>query len=238
VLILIAYLFPMMLSIVSYESLHLVYVFGFLGAGVFLTITASATMIGRERESRAWPLLLLTPLTDADILLGKFVGVLRRCGPVWLVLFAYVAGFAWAKCFRPLAVVHIVAMILSALLFLSATGFYFGTRCRRMTDAVTANLALAGVLWCILPIVAETATYGMGKNWASGRSLVYAMVPFGQAFAMVLTTLDAYVSTVSWFGRPLDASGLTVVMLVSMVGYLLVSLLFTWRAMRAFRRRI
>jgi len=237
-LILLVYLFPTMMFFASYEVLHLACVCGLLGAGALLTITASATVIGRERESQAWPLLLVTPLTDGDILIGKFVGVLRRCGVVWLLLLAYVAGFAWAKCLRPLAIVQVTMIILSALLFLSATGFYFGSRCRRTADAVTANLALAGALWCVLPLLAQAATYGRDANWATGRSLICAAIPFGQASAMVLTTLDGYITRIPWFGFQLDAWGITLLILSSTAAYLLISLLFLWRAVRAFRRRI
>ncbi|MBP7052325.1 MAG: ABC transporter permease subunit [Phycisphaerae bacterium] len=237
-MILIVYSFTAVMSVVSYEEAHIAYIWIFLTLAVLFTITASTTGISRERESQAWSLLLMTPLTDTDILVGKFVGVLRRCGPIWLLLFAYVVAFAWAKCFHPMAVVHAGVMIVSALLFLSATGFYFGSRCRRTTDAVTANLALAGGLWCVLPIVAEAASFGMGAHRETGVSLIFALVPFGQAFAMVATTLDSYVTAVQCFGGARDAAGMATFMLLAMAGYLLVSLVFAWRAVHAFRRRV
>jgi hypothetical protein len=237
-LILIVYLFPGMMFAAPYEVLHLACVCGLLGAGALVTVAASATVIGRERESQAWSLLLLTPLTDTDILIGKFVGVLRRCGVIWLLLLGYVAAFAWANCLRPLAIIHVTMIILSALLFLSATGFYFAARCRRTADAVTANLALVGALWCILPLLTEAATYGMGREWDAGRALICWLVPFGQAFAMVLTTLDGYVTRIPWFGLQLNATGIVLLILAATVLYLLLALLFTWRAVRGFRRRI
>jgi ABC-type transport system involved in multi-copper enzyme maturation permease subunit len=236
-LILIAYMFPMMMSVIPYEFLHLTYVFGFLGAAVLLTITASANVISTERESRTWPLLLLTPLTDREILLGKFVGVLRRCGPVWLVLLAYVAGFTYGGCFHPLAIAQVAMITLSTLLFLSATGFYFGSRFRRTTEAVTANLVLAGVLWCVSPILGAAAESGLKGAWNGGESVAYTFIPFAQAFALVATTLDGYYGDVGWFGHSLNAGEVTKLLLVSMVGYLVVALLFAWRAVRGFRRR-
>ncbi len=238
VLILIAYLFPMMMSFAPYEFLHLAYVWGLLGAAVLLTITASAGVISTERESRTWPLLLLTPLTDREILLGKFVGVLRRCGPVWLALLAYVAGFTYAGCFHPPAVAQVTIIILSTLLFLTATGFYFGSRLRRATEAVTANLVLAGVLWCVAPILGAVAESALRGAWNGGESVAYTFIPFAQAFALVATTLDGYYRDVGWFGHSLDAGELTRLMLVSMVGYLLAALPFAWRAVRGFRRRM
>jgi len=237
-LILIAYLFPMMMSVIPYEFLHLTYVLGFLGAAMLLTITASAGVISTERESRAWPLLLLTPLTDREILLGKFVGVLRRCGPVWLVLLAYVAGFAYARCFQPLAIAQVTIIILSTLLFLTATGFYFGSRFHRTTEAVTANLVLPGILWCVSPLLGAVAEAGLKGGWNGGESVAYTFIPFAQAFALVATTLDGYYGDVGWFGHSLNAGEVTKLMLVSLVGYLVVALLFAWRAVRGFRRRM
>ncbi len=238
VLILIAYLFPMMISFAPYEFLHLAYVWGFLGAGVVLTSAASAGVISVERESRTWPLLLLTPLTDRELLLGKFVGVLRRCGPVWLALLAYVVGFTYAGCFHPPAIAHVTIIILSTLLFLTATGFYFGSRLRRTTEAVTANLVLAGVLWCVAPILGAVAASGLKGAWNGGESVAYTFIPFAQAFALVATTLDGYYGDIRWFDRSLNAGELSWLMLVSMVGYLLAALPFAWRAVRGFRRRI
>ncbi|HNS21532.1 MAG TPA: hypothetical protein PKH24_13595 [Sedimentisphaerales bacterium] len=211
--------------------------FQFVGVQLVAAIMLSTT-VSEEMYGRTLCVLMTTPLTDTDILVSKFVGVLRRCGPIWLLLFAYVVAFAWAKCFHPMAVVHAGVMIVSALLFLSATGFYFGSRCRRTTDAVTPNLALAGGLWCVLSIVAEAASFGMGAHRETGVSLIFALVPFGQAFAMVATTLDSYVTTVQCFGDARDAAGMATFMLLAMAGYLLVSIVFAWRAVRAFRRRV
>jgi hypothetical protein len=53
-----------------------------LAASVF-----AATLIARERETRAWPLLRLTPLTTMEILGGKFAALLYRlAGPLHLVV--------------------------------------------------------------------------------------------------------------------------------------------------------
>lgn len=235
-MILIAYSFPALIPFVPYEVAHQVYIWIFLGLGVLFTITASITVVSKERESHAWWLLMTTPLTDTDILLGKLAGVLRRCGPIWLLLFVYVVGFVWAKCFHSMAIVHVAAIIVSSLMFLCAAGFYLGARCRQTTGAVTAEMALAGGLWGLLPLVAATVSYGLKMNWDVGGSLIYAMVPFGQALAMVTTTLDGYVAKIPCFGRAQDAAGIATILLIATAGYVLASLVFTWRAVRAFRR--
>jgi hypothetical protein len=108
---------------------------------------------------------------------------------------------------------------------------------RRATEAVTANLVLAGVLWCVSPILGAAAESGLKGAWNGGESVAYTFIPFAQAFALVATTLDGYYGDVGWFGHSLNAGEVTKLLLVSMVGYLVVALLFAWRAVRGFRRR-
>ena len=237
-LILIVFLFPAMVIRVPYEVLLRVYVWSFLGLAVLITMIVPASVMSAERESRAWPVLLLTPLTDREILLGKFVGVLRRCGAVWLLLLAFVAAFAYADFFHPLAIVQIAAVILALLSLLSATGFYFGLRLRRATEAVTANLVLAGLLWCVpLPFVGAMAHWIGGRSdWDSSAVLV--LVLFAQVSSMMNTTLDGRAGEIPWFHQSLSSWEFTRLMLVSMLGHMAVALLFLWRTVRGLRRRI
>lgn len=237
-LIVIAYSFSTLMAFLDYEAAHIMYVWAFLGLAILFTITSSATVMSVERESRTWPVLLMTPLTDREILIGKFVGVLRRCGPIWLALLAYVAAFTWADCFHPIAIVHVVLISATFLLFLSATGFYLGTRFHRTGEAVTANLVLAGVLWAAPPVLGVLVDGIVRSHWSGGASVAFAMVPFGEALAMVATSLVGCATDLWWFGDRVDAFGMAVVMLVSMAGYALASLGFTWRAVRGFRRRL
>jgi ABC-type transport system involved in multi-copper enzyme maturation permease subunit len=236
-LIAIAYMFPVIMPFVGYDETHLLFLWGFLGLGVLFTVTTSATLISTERESRTWPLLLVSPLRDRDILIGKCVGVLRRCGPVWLPLLAYIAAFTYADCFHGWAVVQIVLIVLSAFAFLTASGFYFGSRFDRTTEAVTANLMLAGVVWCVLPLVAHWAAAIIG-TWDERQFFVG--VPFFQILLLMRTTLeggDGYYRGL-WFGYPMNAGHATVSMLISLLVYVVAARVFLWRAVRAFRQRI
>ncbi len=235
-LVLIAYTFPAMAQAVSYDGAHVLYLWFFLGLGVLFTLSVSATVISSERESRAWPVLLMTPLRDRDILIGKFVGVLRRCGLIWLPLLAYMVAFTLAGCFHPLAIVQIVAMMVSIIIFMSATGFYFGSRCRRTAEAVTANLILVGILWCIGPLIVEWIARAADLRWYDGQAFVG--VPFVQVIATLTTTLVGMDGFLRWPGHRLDAWDVTLFILFSTAVYALIASLFVWRAMRAFRRRI
>ncbi len=235
-MIAVAYLFPFVMAVFGYELTHLVFLWAFLGLGMLFTLSTSATLICAERESGAWPVLLMTPLRDRDILIGKCVGMVRRCGPVWLPLLAYVVAFTYAGCFHPLAIVQTVVMILSVLIFLSATGFYFGTRFTRTTEAVTANLILAGVLWLVLPMIAQWLASASNGSWDNGES--FAVVPFAQVWLMMATALEGGAGRFWWFHRRWDVWEITQLMLGLLVVYALVGQVFFYCATRAFRRRI
>jgi ABC-type transport system involved in multi-copper enzyme maturation permease subunit len=239
-LVLMTYSLVAVMPVVGFGETHLLYLWGLLGFGILFTVTASATMISSERERRSWPLLLMTPLTNWEILAGKLAGALRRCGPVWLPLLAYLVALTCARCFHPLAIVQGTIIILSVVLFLSASGFYFGARLRRTTDAVTANLVLAGVLWCVLPIFVAFAEAGLRphRHWSSAASVAIAADPFCQALGLTATTLDGWGDGIRWFDRDLQAGGMTIVLFLALLAYLLVSLVFMWRAVHAFRRHL
>lgn len=231
----IAYAFPIIMPAIGYEVTHVVFLWAFLALGILFTTSVSATLIGAEREAQTWPLLLVTPLRNRDILLGKCAGVLRRCGPIWLPLLAYVAAFTYADCFQGWAVIQVILIIVPAIVFLTATGFYFGMRFNRTTEAVTANLVLAGVVWCILPLIGHWVMVAYGFH-DDGR--FFSGVPFAQVLFLVGTTLAGGNSHYLWFGYPMNLSNVTVSMLISMLVHTFVALLFLWRAVRAFRRRI
>jgi ABC-type Na+ efflux pump permease subunit len=205
---------------------------------VLFTLSASATVIASERESRAWPLLLVTPLRDRDILIGKFAGVLRRCGLVWLPMAVYVLAFALADCMRLSAVVQIAALMVTVIVFLTATGFYFGSRFRRTAEAVTANLILAAVLWCLIPLVVQWVS-GVAWNlrWPDGWA--FLGVPFMQLRPILDTTLVGGDGLWRWtYHQKLSAGHIVILMLVSLSVYTLVAIVFLRQATRTLRQRI
>ena len=54
---------------------------------------------------------------------------------------------------HPVALVQLGILVAWITVFLCASGLYFSTRFRRTTTAVIANVALAAVLWAILPLL-------------------------------------------------------------------------------------
>ncbi|MBN1817178.1 MAG: ABC transporter permease subunit [Sedimentisphaerales bacterium] len=135
------------------DNTHMSYVTIFMFMGMVCNLVLSATMLTSEKELRSWPLLLSTTLEDREILLGKAAGVFRRCLPVWLFLAVHVLLFILAGYIHPVAIVHLVLIVSWIILFLTGSGLYFSALFQRTTTAVVANMALAIVLWLVVPVV-------------------------------------------------------------------------------------
>jgi ABC-type transport system involved in multi-copper enzyme maturation permease subunit len=131
---------------------HTMYTVVFFSLGLLFTMVLPATCITTERESQTWPLLLTTTVENAEILWSKFAGALRRCLPVWGLLFGHVLVFTLAGVIHPIAAVQLAILVAWVLLFLTGTGLYFSLRFRHTTTAVIANMGLAAGLWAVFPL--------------------------------------------------------------------------------------
>lgn len=231
VMIVAMYLFPYIASATSMEGAHAFYIGIFMGLGALSVAVFSATCIASEKESRSWPMLLTTTLSDWDILLGKVVGVLRRSLPVWVMLFVYLIPFGGIISF---GVFNAIIVAIGTIVFLCGTGFYVSLRQKRTSAAVAANFILAGSVWSVLHFLIALfwrisqnlpGRYGRAFRYFYGRSLIdcfWETVPFLQATETV------------WSRRRYGSPDTTPYVL----GYILLGILFAWRAKRCFRRNI
>lgn len=111
--------------------------------GALLTTSA----VGAEREAGSWDTLLTTPLAPRDILLGKFLGTLRR---QWLLLSVIVADLGLAALGRwipPVLVLQAVIIFAGPVILLSASGLLMSMLLRRTTLAAIWNLGFALSVW-------------------------------------------------------------------------------------------
>jgi len=227
------------------EGTHAAFAVIFLGTGMLFTIVLPATSITTEIESRSWPVLLATPLDDKDILLGKFVGSLRRCFPAWLLLFGHIIAFSALGFIHPFAIVQTGILVIWLVIFLSGSGLYFSSRFKHTTTAVMMNFALVAAIWAILPLLMGLIASINTPFARDARELVHAYLdtnPFvHMGNIMIATAGGKAVKTGSyyWPGQgTLNTAESTVLMLICMVGYILIGFLFAWRAKHQFRRKI
>jgi len=223
------YLFPVVANTFGDEETHMLYIWIFMGVGMFSVTVFPSTCITSEKESRTWPLLLTTTLNDWQILFGKFIGVLRRSMFVWLLLFIYVSLFWAFQCVGPLSLINIILIIAGTIVFLSGTGFYFSSRLKHTNEAVITNIALVVSIWGLLPLLLAFLTQA-DRSMRDLREFYLNLVPFVQATAVM--------SSYNWPGPDRGDQESTYFILTVMLGYMFLGVLFAWCAKRRFRRDI
>ncbi len=214
------YLFPYVASATSMEDAHAVYIGIFMGLGALSVTVFSATCITSEKEARSWPLLLTTTVSDWEIVFGKFAGVLRRSLPVWVMLIVYLIPFWGILAF---GILDVAALVIGTTVFLYGTGLYASSRLRRTSAAVATNFVLAASVWGILHLLLASLVRPFRPSYR--RALLdcfWETVPFVQAMETV------------WSRRRYGSPDTTPYVL----GYILLGILFAWRAKCQFRRNI
>jgi ABC-type transport system involved in multi-copper enzyme maturation permease subunit len=124
--------------------------------GVLFAIVLPAASVTSEKESRCWPLILTTTLSDWQIILGKIIGTLRRCAPAWFLMFGHLILFTLMGFIHPVALIHIPVLVAWIIVFFLGTGLYFSSRFKHTTTAVIMNFAFAAVIWGLVPLLMFT----------------------------------------------------------------------------------
>ncbi|MFH1717149.1 MAG: ABC transporter permease subunit, partial [Planctomycetota bacterium] len=223
---------------------HITYALMFIVIGSIFNMVLSASCITSEKETRSWPILLATSMDDWYILLGKAVGVFRRCLPFWLFLAGHVAFFISVRYIHPIALPHLFMLVSGLVVFLTGTGIYFSTRFKHTTSAVVASFGLALFLWAVVPmllgfLMAVTRDGKVLETYLCANPATQVTVIMGGAAGKwnardTLSALDY-----NWPNNRWDGVGATTgVLFAYMLMYISVGLFFAWRAKRLFRRRI
>jgi ABC-type transport system involved in multi-copper enzyme maturation permease subunit len=132
---------------------HMAYGIIFVILGTLATAILSATVITSEKEARSWPILLCSPVTGWQIITAKAVGVFKRVLPVWLLLPFHIILFSFFGYIHPVCLIHLAILAGWVTFFLTCSGIYFSSCFKRTTTAVIMNLALAVVIWAVVPVV-------------------------------------------------------------------------------------
>ena len=224
---------------------HMVYGVIFVIVGTLWTAVLAATTITAEKEARTWPILLLTPLSNWQIVVGKAAGVLRRVFPAWLFLFGHVALFTVARLIHPAAFGQLLLLAGWVVLFLTGTGLYFGSRFKRTTTAVIMNLGLAVLLWIIAPFVSFMVEDSVSRHntdfseWlVSGNPVVQAVVILEASSGGSRAHKLLYELRYDWLNKHLGFVETTGRIILWAGGYLLVGLLFAARGRLRLRRNV
>jgi len=248
--LLITYAVSMREDVLDEDFAHIVYILIFVIMGLITNAVLSATTITSEKEARSWPILLATSLDDWQILLGKAVGVFRRCLPIWLFLAGHLVLFVSVRYIHPIAIVHLAMLVAWIVVFLSGSGLYFSARLKRTTSAVVANFCLALALWAIIPML-----LGLASEITRESDVLEAYVSTNPVVQAIVIMEGAGGSENAWsnisdldYDWPHDyddswldwdkAGGTSAFLLITMLAYISFGFLFAWRAKCRFRRNI
>jgi ABC-type transport system involved in multi-copper enzyme maturation permease subunit len=215
--------------------------------GAFLTAVAAASTVSSEREARTWPILFTTPLSCGQILAAKFLGVLRRCGLLWLILLAHLCLFTILLRIAPTAVLHMILLVAWLNLFICGLAFYLSSRMRSASMTVLATLAVLAIVWFVLPKILATAPTLAKYAPSAFRPAVAAADGLGVILNPVLQT---YRSVGMSPGAIMDDGGrqltwpeadpvrFTWLVFDSFAVYSAAAVLLVWRASRRLRKHL
>jgi ABC-type transport system involved in multi-copper enzyme maturation permease subunit len=220
------------------------YVMMFTVIGSVFTIILSATSVTTEKESRSWPILLATSMDDWHILMGKAIGVFRRCLPIWLLMAGHIFIFTCLRYIHPIAILYMSLFTTGLVVFLTGSGIYFSSRLKRTTSAVIASFGLALFLWVVLPsmlglISAFINDYDILENFLSANPAAQIAVLMDGAGGKWnaragISHLNFPWPDSSWH-KAWPTTGLV---LIYMLIYTAAGVAFGWRAKCRFRRNV
>jgi len=229
---------------------HVLYVLLFVFIGGIVNAVFAATRITSEKESQSWLLLLATPLSDGDILFGKAVSAVRRCLPIWALLAAHLLLFVAIGYIHVIAIVHVFLLVAWITCFVTGVGLYFSTRFARTTSALVASFGVFAGLWVAGPIL--MGLYAIMNPQSAAPSQYLWIHPLVQTQIIMDGAGGRERVNTQWHALEYDSSHVVhhanlgplrvgqMTYLLAMVSalFVLVGLLFFWRAQQHLRRNV
>jgi len=254
VVILMTYVFLGSMGEMDSPGVQAFYLLLYLVPAAFCTLLLSATTITSEKETRCWPLLLTTTLTDARLLRAKVAGVLRRSWPIWAPLGGHLLLSMVFLCISPVALLQMLLVAGGASVFIVGLGMYVSARLRRTTTAMVVTVSLLVAVWGGLPLVAamgrsivvdfEASTDSEGDNSSLSVSLdaLAGSGPFVQAWVIADGASEHSLSLrelrYDWPTGTRTVGGTNSIIAGWAGVYLALGILLLWRTCVRFRRDI
>jgi len=223
----------------SDQDVHIMYFIIFMSIGLLFTIVLPSTCITSEKEASSWPILMATPLSDSQIAWSKFIASVRRCLPIWILMFGHIILFYFVGYIHPWAIMLMGVLVAGLIVFLCGSGLLFSTLFKRTTTAVVMNFALVAVIWGIIPLLMGVMTLIVQGNGYFVEHYCN-MIPFVQAAAIADSTINSggYPGSAYWASGRMDAIETTALIFTLSIGYMLAGLSFVAIARRRFRRKM
>ncbi|MFO0834376.1 MAG: ABC transporter permease subunit [Phycisphaerales bacterium] len=166
---------------------------------LILATAGSAGSVNGEREARTWDVLLTTGLSARQIVMGKFVGCVKRQFFVPIVILLQQVYSVLAGDLNPFGVLLHFVILMPAIGFLSATGVWLSMKFRRPTTAAVFNLVLAMALWGGLPAMAGVSMmlFERIRLDGVGDTIMRGVLAINPAF-MAGSNVEGFSSPRSW----------------------------------------
>lgn len=128
---------------------------GFSGLGVLLLCSTVMTTssINGERVADTWDALMTSPVTGKQVILGKYLAVVRRLAPIAVltslhfVVMVVLGHVSWG------AALMVVSLITTTPLFYLATGIMFSLLLKKGVSSSVSNIVLLLMILLIVPII-------------------------------------------------------------------------------------
>jgi ABC-type transport system involved in multi-copper enzyme maturation permease subunit len=132
--------------------------FVFCGMLNVLACVIAATAIAQEKESDTWTLLLATPLSAQQIVLGKLLGILRRLAPLCAIITLHFLLFLLGRVIDGRTFLVIIYLTITTNLIWVVSGLYLSLRFKRVTFAVMLNLLGPLILYALPALILAIVT--------------------------------------------------------------------------------
>ncbi|MFA6043922.1 MAG: ABC transporter permease subunit [Phycisphaerales bacterium] len=171
---------------------------GFVAAIGLLLVSVGAAVSGSgvfcgEREARTWDILLSTPLSAWQLVLGKFLGALRRS---WLVTLVLAAHFGLSWIFGntlSLTGVYLVLVILPTAAMCAALGTLVSVVSKTSQKAAGLTVLLLAALWIGVPFLLALGEGVLNHLvGSSSNNVVTAAVMTFNPFALLILIIQGY----------------------------------------------
>jgi ABC-type transport system involved in multi-copper enzyme maturation permease subunit len=126
----------------GHEEAHIAFILVYFFFGLLRTASSAATSITSEKEAQTWPILLITPLTERQIVFGKIIGSCLGGWAFWFLLAAHVVVFSLAGCIPTAAILPLSLLVISSMLLVSTVGVFFSSCFKRSSISASVNLIL------------------------------------------------------------------------------------------------
>ena len=203
----------------------------------------SASAITSERESSCLGLLLTTPITDWQILMGKARAIIVRILVAIFLIAGCLTGLTMLGKMHVGGVLALLLLCAGVLVFVMGLGLYVSSRCRKSATAMALTVGLLAGLWVLAPwLVVSYTGWGYGNFWPGQWTWWTGaewLKPISAVWRLTrLAVREAPLPSQDYRGGVEGSLFETFVAAVTMTTlYAGSGMLLAWRAMRQIRRR-